>query len=323
MVAAQPRRAAKGRELKRFSAAVIGLGRIGQGYDYDASGARQVLTHAQAFAAHPAFELVGAVDPLAAERERFARKFAAPAYPDLAGLLAERQPEVYALAVPTALHARLLPQLLAARPRAVVCEKPLAATLPEGRAMVAAARTVGCSLLVNYIRRFEPGTRALGRALRAGELGEVHKAVAWYSKGLRHSGSHMVDLLCFLLGPAASVEAALPGRAWEGVDPEPDAVLRFGDCRVALLAAREECFSLHALELVGTRGMARYADGGEQIVCRGVAIASDMARYQLHVAEALAAHLQHGTPLASDGESALATLAIIEDIVARLPGTHP
>jgi predicted dehydrogenase len=305
--------------LKRIAAAVIGLGRIGQGYDYAAPATQSVLTHAQAFAAHPAFELVGAVDPLPAERERFTRKFSAPAYPDIGSLAAERHAEVYALAVPTPLHAALLHEVLAHRPRAVICEKPFARTLAEGEAMAAAARSRGCSLIVNYMRRFEPGTRALAHALREGALGEVYKAVAWYSNGLRHSGSHMVDLLCFLLGATASVEAVLRGREWQGGDPEPDAVLRFGAARVALLAAREECFSLHALELVGTRGSARYADGGEQIVCHGNAIPSDMGRYQLHVADALASHLAHGAPLASDAQSALASLAIIEDIVKRMP----
>lgn len=319
-------------------AAVIGLGRIGQGYDYTAPTSRCVLTHAQAFAAHPAFELVGAVDPSQAERERFTRKFAAPAYADIGALLAEKQPQVYALAVPTASHGALLHELLAAQPRAVVCEKPLATSLAEGKAMVAAARDRGCSLAVNYMRRFEPGTRELARALQAGELGEVHKGVAWYSNGLRHSGSHIVDLLCFLLGGTANVEAVLPGRRRENPDPEPDVVLRFGAARIALLAAREECFSLHSVELVGTRGTARYAAGGEHIGCHDVVqsagaepalrgeprmIDSDMGRYQLHVMDALARHLDSGAPLASDGESALGTLAIIEAIVARLAAPNP
>ncbi len=323
--------------MKRIAAAVIGLGRVGQGYDYEAEAAQSVLTHAQAFAAHPAFELVAGVDPLQPERERFVRKFSAPAYPDVGALLAEKRPEVYALAVPTSLHGPLLRQLLAFQPRAVICEKPLAPTLAEGKAMVAEAGKRGCSLAVNYMRRFEPGTRQLARALHDGELGEVHKGVAWYSKGLRHNGSHIVDLLSFLLGATVITEAVLRGRDWQGGDPEPDVILRFGAARVALLAAREECFSLHSIELIGTRGVARYAAGGEQILCYGVvpsarfggeptlgreprAISSDMDRYQLHVVDALARHLEHGAPLASDGESALATLAIIEDIMARMPG---
>jgi hypothetical protein len=45
-----------------------------------------------------------------------------------------------------------------------------------------------------------------------------------------------------------------------------------------------------------------------------------MGRYQLHVVDALARHLQASAPLASDGASALATLAIIDDIAARIPG---
>src|SRR5664279_298267 len=110
--------------MKSCSAAVIGLGSIGQGYDYDSEGL--ILTHARAFARHPGFELLAGVDPDANQRERFERQYHLPTSPDAA----------------------IFAQILAARPKAVLCEKPLAQTLADAQGMVAAAAAAGCALAV-------------------------------------------------------------------------------------------------------------------------------------------------------------------------------
>jgi predicted dehydrogenase len=314
----------------RYTAAVIGLGNIGLGYDYDLPG--RVLTHSRAFAEHPGFELVAAADADAAARERFERRYRLPCYSSASELLARARADVIAMAVPTALHAATLSQALGARPRAVLCEKPLAHDLAAARGMVQSAARARCALAVNYIRRFDPGVRELKAALAAGELGEVYKGTAWYSKGLRHNGTHMVDLLRCLLGEAGPARIIEPGRRWDGTDPEPDFQLQFGAAQITVLAAREECFPHFQLELLATKGRVFYAEGGESIqvarlegsgpaarlVPQTERFQADLGRYQWHVAEALHAHLEHGAALPSDGASALATQETVERILSGL-----
>ncbi len=321
--------------MNPLAAAVVGLGSIGQGYDYDPAPDDRVLTHAGAFAAHPRIALIAGVDPDPRQRERFTRKFSAPAYPDVATMQEKCRPDVVALCAPTNQHCAVFKQLLAGAPRAVICEKPIAPTLTEGREMVRLAAERRCVLMVNYMRRFEPGTRALAEAIRQGRFGEIYKGTVWYSKGLLNNGSHFIDLLCFMLGDRAEVEYVRAGRDWNGNDPEPDCCLRFGAACIYLLAAREECYSLYSVELVGTKGVASYLDGGAEIRARFAAadpacpggtvlqpsadgFESAMGRYQWHALEALLRHLDTGQPLASDGDSALHTLGIIDAILSRL-----
>lgn len=316
--------------MTRYTAAVIGLGNIGQGYDYDHPGL--VLTHARAFARHPGFELLAGVDPDANQRERFEQQYRLPAYPDCAALLAAASPAVMAVAAPTAVHAATLEQVLAFRPRAVLCEKPLAQTLADAQRMLAAAAAARCALAVNYVRRFDPGVRELKQAIDAGQYGEIYKGVAWYSKGLRHNGTHLVDLLRYLLGEADGYALLERGRKWQQMDPEPDFRIRFGATGVYFFAAREECFSHFRIELVATGGRLVYAEGGSDIHAKRVhddpvfsgyrqlepkshRFAADTGRYQWHVLESLHQHLDSGTTLASDGASALATQALVENIV--------
>lgn len=315
----------------RFTAAVIGLGRIGQGYDYDEPGDARVATHATAFARHAGYELLAGIDPDPARRERFERKFARATYADVDALLAHARPDVVAVAVPTAQHLPVIERALAGRPQAIVCEKPIASRRVDAERIVALAAERGAALVVNYMRRFEPGVLALKQALARGAVGEIVKGTAWYTKGLRENGSHFVDLLRFLLGEVTDARVLEPGREL-GDDAEPDACIRFGKAPVYVLAARDECFALGELMLLGTLGTVRYADGGALIEIRTAMparhdasarrlaphaqrVPTDIARYQWHVADALYRHLTAGTPLASEGRSATETLAVVEAVL--------
>ena len=321
--------------MKRFSAAVVGLGRIGQGYDYDRSADGYILTHAAGFAAHEGYELVAGVDPDARQRERFEQKFRRPAFDDVESLLRRCRPDVVAIAVPTRLHYPVFETIVRGRPRAVICEKPMTARVEDARRMIALAEHSGCALLVNYVRRFDPGVLTLRRAIQQGELGEIYKGTVWYTKGWLVNASHFVDLLMFLLGEANAVTILDPGPRLAGDDPEPDVRIGFKDATVYFLCGREECASMAELELIGTRARVRYEQGGAAIRVQRAqpdplfpgygtfgavaeSVPSDMNRYQWQVLESLHRHLTDGTELNADGRSSVETLEVMERVLALL-----
>lgn len=321
--------------MQKFSSVVLGLGQIGQGYDYDHPDDSLILTHATGFAYHEAYELVAAVDPDRVKRERFEKKFGQPAYPDVQTLLTQHQPEVLSIAVTTPLHYQVFQEVIHCQPRAVLCEKPIATCVKDAKCMVALAEENKCALLLNYIRRFEPGVLALKQVIQERQLGQIYKGTVWYGKGLLNNGSHFVDLLRFLLGDVVEIQILNRGRKWDDQDPEPDVCIRFGETAIFFLSAREEYFSVGDMELIGTQGKIRYAEGGTIIELRKTEpdpvfpgytilgqekriIPSDLKRYQWHVLDHLHRHLLYGTPLYSDGKSATETLEVIENVVALL-----
>lgn len=325
--------------MRRFDAVVAGLGNVGLRYDLGVQGGERVASHARAFATHPGYRLVAGIDPSEEGRALLEQHHKVPAFPDVAAMLsAGIRPEVWSIAVSTPLHFRFFENIIALRPTAILCEKPLAESVAEGERMVAAVAESNCALAVNYMRRFEPGVLALRRLIAEGALGEIYKGNAWYSKGLLNNGSHVIDLLSFLLGDAGSIQVLDAGRKWEGRDPEPDVCLSFGSARVVLLATREECFSHIGFEIVGTGGTARYIDGGHRIELRRArsepalpgyrilapeieVLPTDLKRYQWHVVDALHRHLCEGGPLHSSGASALVSLRTIDRVRSAL-ATH-
>ena len=318
-----------------FTAAVIGLGGIGQGFDYEAGDCNRVLTHAAAFSCHPHFELVAGVDPDPGARQKFEKKFGRPAFAAVRELYKAAAPEVLALAVPTPLHFEVFKEVISHSPKAIVCEKPLALKLAEGQMMNDLAAAAQCLLLVNYLRRFEPQVLELKKRIAQKEFGEIYKGTVWYSKGIMNNGSHFIDLLMFWFGEVTEIEVLHPGRKIRGDDPEPDVRMKFGGLDMYFLAGREECFSIRELELLGTSGWIKYSRGGEEIITKktgphplfpgytvleeeGQLLKTDLPRYQWHVVDALYRAMVSGAPLNSTGVTALATLTVVDRILNRV-----
>lgn len=323
--------------MKIFTSVVIGLGAIGQGYDYDHEGNDLILTHAAGLFHHPGYDLIASVDPSPVQRDRFARKYRRPCYENLDTLFSAHRPEVISLAVPTQLHFPVFKEAMACGPRAVLCEKPIATNTNEAREMVSLAESKSCALLVNYLRRFDPGAIDLNKILKDDVIGSLYKINVWYSKGLVSNGSHYLDLLLFLLGEVAHVQILDRGRLWADSDPEPDLLIRIGEIPVYFLALREECFSFGEIVFWGTKGMVRYAERGRVIEIQEAApdpffsgykmlqkekktVPSDLGRALWHVLDALYGHLTLQSIINSDGKSATDTLAVIEQCTGLLGG---
>lgn len=317
-----------------FSGVVVGLGNIGQGYDYQCSDGSRVLTHAQSFFHHPDFSLTGGVDPDPELRARFEKKFGKPAWKCIEDVPQSQFPHIWAVAVPTRFHLETIGKIIPLKPKAVICEKPLAVSLVEAQEIVRLLRDSRTPCLVNYIRRFEPGACQVKDMIDRKKLGDPLKGVVWYSKGLRHNGGHFLDLLQFWLGPISDRKVLERGRNFSENDFEPDLRLCFGKTPIYLLAGREECFSMKDIELIGTKGRIQYLRGGEKIVAQGLEeqktfpgykvlenqgkeLPTFLHRYQWFVLEALKEHLVAGKPLVSNETTALKTMEILEEI-ARL-----
>ena len=123
------------------------------------------------------------------------------------------------VAVPPRFHAPIAIQLMEAGID-VLCEKPLAITVADGRTMAEAARRTGRVLAVAHMMRFFPHNRWLADLVEDGEVGEVREVLVedgapldWpmMSNGyfdrkatgggvLFDSGVHLLDRLLWLFG---------------------------------------------------------------------------------------------------------------------------
>jgi predicted dehydrogenase len=113
--------------------------------------------------------------------------------------------DAVSICTPTPTHAELAIRALQAG-RHVLCEKPIARTLAQAQAMVAAAEQSGATLMIGHVSRFEADHRAARDVLQRGDLGHLRmgfQSIAgptpnWSSNGwladATQSGGPVVDL---------------------------------------------------------------------------------------------------------------------------------
>jgi predicted dehydrogenase len=148
--------------------AVIGVGHLGR-------------HHARILASLPDVELVAVVDTNRGRADEIAAaNHTRAAYDarDIAG-----QVDAVTIAVPTVIHGEIARPFLEAR-IPVLVEKPLASTVAEADAMIAAAATADATLAVGHTERFNPAVAAARPLLTDPRFIEVHRLGAFPDRSL-------------------------------------------------------------------------------------------------------------------------------------------
>jgi len=169
---------------------------------------------------HAAARVVAASDP---HPERLAELSTGlgglRSYDDNQALLADPELDAVFIAAPNAFHAPLALAALEAG-KHVIVEKPFATSAAEAEAVVAAAKRSGRLLSVGMNQRFRPESQRVAALVRAGKLGHVYHAKAfwfrragipklgtWFGKkslagggALYDIGVHLLDLALFVMG---------------------------------------------------------------------------------------------------------------------------
>jgi predicted dehydrogenase len=120
----------------------------------------------------PGVEVIGLADEDRARGQRYAREFDAPLFPSYEALLAAR-PAAVLVCSENSKH-RPLVELAAAAGVHVLCEKPLATTLADAEALIAACARAGVHLMTAFPLRFSAPLIEVKTRLDAGELGRVY-----------------------------------------------------------------------------------------------------------------------------------------------------
>lgn len=244
---------------------IIGCGNIAGGYDASASPGDWPLTHAGAFSAHGGFELTACCDPDSQKRTEFQRKWnvlESSSHPEELDI-SERSIDVVCICSPTSVHTQHLGTALAWKPKLLFCEKPVTLDTHETEYWVQRYADAGIPFIVNHNRRWAPDVLMLKDDLAQNKWGAVRSISATYNKGILNNGSHMVDLIHFLLGTMKLKSAGSEVYDHWPHDPSIPALLETETgVPVALNIANAKDYALFELQLVTEKGVLRMEAGG-------------------------------------------------------------
>lgn len=168
---------------------------------------------------------VAVADSVPAAREAVAGQGSWQVYESGEELIATGDIDIVSICTPPAFHKSLVIAALNAG-KTVLCEKPLAATVEDAAAIVAAAETAPGQLHVGFCHRFEPAITAIKHLIDSGALGTpitLRNRFAgvmdspentWFSNrdisgggALADTSIHSIDIFRFLLGDAVEVRS--------------------------------------------------------------------------------------------------------------------
>jgi predicted dehydrogenase len=313
-------------------------------------------THARA-AREAGLEIAAFVGRDPRKAEAMAARHGGRACGTFESFLAHRPMDLVMIGSPSGLHAE---HGIAATERGlhVLVEKPIDVATSRGEALVAAAERAGVNLGVLFQDRLKPGLVRLRGLLEAGGLGRVLLAsarVKWHrppeyfasapwrgtlaldgGAALVNQGIHTVDLLLWLLGPVAHVQA-LTARQLHAIEGEDVALalLRFAGGAVATLEATTVAFPGYPrrVEITGTEGTVVVE--GDRLVAADLrtprpdlllpatgegaaastAVVADATPHR-RLVEDFARSIATGARPACDGREGLRSLAVVEAVYA-------
>ncbi len=185
--------------------------------------------HARVYTSDPRARLEALWSPTESRRQENARRFGCRAVSDWRQIVEDPELDCVSVATPDYAHAEYAAAALRAG-KHVLLEKPMATTVEDCQAILAARDAGRAKLMVNYHNRWYPALVEARRAIRAGEIGRpvsanlvLSNTISWVLGSMKwgdRSGpewflmSHIADLAFWLTGDAP---AAVSAMAAEGV----------------------------------------------------------------------------------------------------------
>lgn len=189
-----------------YRAAIIGLGRMGSTIDDEVIGASGIFppyAHAPAYVETPGVSLVAGADPHDEQRTLFGKRWGVGEdhlYTDYREMLEAEKPDILSVCTTARLRAQIMIDAVKAGVKAIWAEKPLAISLEEADAIVAACGDAGTAVAIHCRRRWNPFFMQARKLIDEGAIGDVLQVTGYGQCGLSHNGSHLIDTIRYFAG---------------------------------------------------------------------------------------------------------------------------
>ena len=221
----------------------------------------------------PGLEIAACHTRSEGRKEAFAEKYGCRPYPDYAAILEDPDIDAVVLTTPHSAHQEQV--CAAARAgKHVFVEKPIAVTLDDARACVAACGSAGVVLMVGHCWRWVASVQKARALMDEGALGEVTQAAGHFGNPRARNygreiwrddpdesplgpftgpGFHLLDILKYLLGPVEEAFAVLERKMAAGRIPDTaSGALRFASGATAQVSSSFITQRRYQLSLFGT-----------------------------------------------------------------------
>lgn len=253
------------RNNRMVKALLIGCGNIGAGYDL--GHASRTWTHAKAYASRNDIEL-----SVYDEQKDRALKIASLYNAQSIEVLEDEHYagfDIVSITSPTSTHFYYLEKCISQGVPVIICEKPVVNSMEQANALSALYQDGRSRILVNYMRRFQPGyelaKQKLNSLLNAQALTGI---IIKYKRGFLNNASHAMDLLEFIFDSPFDLENfEFTSAAYDAFEDDPTVVGSgiYHDCPIVFNGITGSSFSIFEIELYFSHSKTVICHSGNEI----------------------------------------------------------
>jgi predicted dehydrogenase len=183
-----------------LKAVLIGLGNIAWKFSNN-KNSKSSLSHMDAFLSNNNVELCAGYSPDSNHVEIFSKNTGFVGYDNLNKMLEEISPDIVSICSPQEFHFQHVKLCIDYQVPMIWLEKPAASSADEINSMekLRVSMKKPSTILVNYQRRYSENYQKLKAIIEKESYGKPLLVEINYSKGLQLNGSHMLDILIYLL----------------------------------------------------------------------------------------------------------------------------
>ena len=324
--------------FSRLSILIVGCGNIAGRFDMNRLPKDLPFTHAGAYTRDRRFQIAVCVEPNDLVRAEFMEFWSVPmGFRSIDEVWnCDRQFDVISICSPTPCHAHDLEIAISLKPKLIFCEKPVTSSFAETERLVWECQRANILLAVNYTRRWDQDIAQLQINIQNGQWGQLRSVIGCYNKGLLNNGSHLLDLLNFLLGKISIIKVGKPIHDFFDNDPTVPMWLETEKgCPIHIVTGHAQDYALFEVQFIFSTGILIMEDGGMFWRSRQVIDSETFKGYRMltnsirnignyphamtQAVDNIYRAITQGDRLSSTGETAIVTQSMCEQIKQNIP----
>ena len=261
-------------DLKRpeapYRAAIIGCGRVAWMLEDDPLE-KKPCTHMGAYmelARMGRVEVTAASDADPARLHEFGKRYGVEKlYLDYKEMLSQERPEIVSVCAYATERAEMVAEAVEAGAKGVWCEKALATSMDEARAIIDAAERKNAQVIVSHMRRWHEEYAKAKEIIEKGGIGSLQSIIGYFSGSFIHTGTHAFDVLRWFGGEIEWIEGSLEETTgalpWDIADDRGGrAFIKFKNGVHGALFAESKGYFFFEFDIIGSHGRIRIGNNG-------------------------------------------------------------
>ena len=245
----------------KFRCGVIGLGRIGCGFD-DNINKKSIDTHAGAYHSNNKIKFVALCDTEKDKLLKYGKKYDIQnTYTDYQKMFQELQLDIISICTLADSHLDIVNEAVKHNVKGIFLEKPISDSLKNANEIIKICKINNIKLQIDFQRRFDPIYHSIKNIINNNHFGKIQHCSVYYGAGIAKTGSHFIDLARFFFGEIDSVKGNFSqNKSNNSSDPNIDGKIIFKNnihCSIIGLDVSENNYGIAEFDIFGSKARVR------------------------------------------------------------------